>query len=131
MLGHTGWARQVTLKSWKGSSGGVQGTQAGLGERSKKQVTRICVGSTRASLGVGPEAPSSDIGPVCRTRRVTVPHPTAAAQLCALGPGSREQRLEDGDDRVLVGGHHQHTAELVEEHEQLGAPGVLIVHDLL
>lgn len=30
-----------------------------------------------------------------------------------------------------MGGHHQHTAELVKEHEQLGAPRVLIVHDLL
>lgn len=30
-----------------------------------------------------------------------------------------------------MGGHHQHTAELVKEHEQLGAPCVLVVHDLL
>lgn len=56
---------------------------------------------------------------------------TAAPCLCTLGPGSRQQGLEDGNDWVLVGGHHQHAAELVEEHEQLRAPGVLIVHDLL
>lgn len=46
-------------------------------------------------------------------------------------PSSREQGLEDGDDWVLVGGHHQDAAELVHERQQLGAPCILIVHDLL
>jgi hypothetical protein len=30
-----------------------------------------------------------------------------------------------------MGSNHQHTAELVEEHKQLGAPCVLVVHDFL
>lgn len=61
------------------------------------------------------------------------PRPMAVARLCflVLGLASWEQCLEDGDDRVLMGGHHQHAAELVEEREQLGAPCVLVVHDLL
>lgn len=44
---------------------------------------------------------------------------------------SLEERLEDGDDGVLVAGDHQHAAELVEQHQQLRAPHVLVVHDLL
>lgn len=49
------------------------------------------------------------------------PHRLPLRPQCPLCPstGSGEQCLEDGDDRVLVGRHHQHTAELVEEHEQL------------
>lgn len=44
---------------------------------------------------------------------------------------SLQERLEDGDDGVLVAGDHQHAAELVEQHQQLRAPHVLVVHDLL
>lgn len=30
-----------------------------------------------------------------------------------------------------MAGHHQHAAEFVKQHQQLGAPHVLVVHDLL
>lgn len=30
-----------------------------------------------------------------------------------------------------MAGHHQHAAELVKQHQQLRAPHVLVVHDLL
>lgn len=50
-------------------------------------------------------------------------------QACCLG--SCEQGLEDSNNGVLMGGHHQHAAEFVKEHEQLRAPCVLVVHDLL
>lgn len=44
---------------------------------------------------------------------------------------SLEERLEHGDNGVLVAGDHQHAAELVKQHQQLRAPHVLVVHDLL
>lgn len=38
--------------------------------------------------------------------------------------------LEEGDDWVLVIGHHKNVAELVKQSLELGAPHVLIVHNL-
>lgn len=55
--------------------------------------------------------------------RLTPPSSVPAASL--------QERLEHGDDGVLVAGDHQHTAEFVKQHQQLGAPHVLVVHDLL
>lgn len=118
----------------EGSSGGGQGAWAGSGRESEKRGAHIRVRSMWSLLrGMGSghslqlQALPSQVGAsetVLRTEE-------KAEAVCVLSPGSREQTLKDGDDWVLVGGHHQHAAELVQEHEQLGAPCVLVVHDLL
>lgn len=64
-------------QSWKGSSGRVQGTQAGMEGRSEKHVAQICgkhAASLRARVLAGSPSSephlSSDTGSVLRTRQV-------------------------------------------------------------
>lgn len=92
-----------------------------------------CSSLRGVSPGHSPPRASRPLGQ-SRDRR---PQPAGASRAPGRGQcpraqlGSREQGLEDGNDRVLVRGHHQDAAELVHEREQLRAPRVLVVHDLL